>query len=125
MCMRSVFGDFHLFHKEDNMLFNIKSTPFEQVPQGGHQAVFESVTEYETSKGQAYRWVFKTDSGKIISGFAGEPGKTPTLKNKFGRWLLFWLVVRSRKEPLIQRPTSENDTSSSLTETGTWKLSRR
>lgn len=69
------------------MLHTIRTGAYEPLPQGIYPVSFVGYKEKETSKGLSYLWEFKTDDGKSVSGFAGEPGQTPTVKNKFGKWL--------------------------------------
>jgi hypothetical protein len=67
------------------MLFTIVPS-FEQVPPGSYPSSFVEIQQIETSKGKAFKWVFKTEDGKFVSGLTdGESSPSP--KNKMGRWL--------------------------------------
>lgn len=76
-----------VFVREKKMLHSIKTSAYEALPTGIYRVVFNGMKSIESKNGPVYRWEFKTDDGKSISGLSGEPGKTATLKNKFGRWL--------------------------------------
>jgi hypothetical protein len=67
------------------MLFTITDS-YENVPAGTYQATFSGMKETETANGKAYRWAFKADDGRTISGLS-DAEKPPTTKNKTGRWL--------------------------------------
>jgi hypothetical protein len=70
------------------MLLTISKTSFDDVPPGAHKAVFKALMPCETSKGEAFRWVFEVvegdHKGKIASDLSDR--KVTTL-NKCGRWL--------------------------------------
>jgi hypothetical protein len=70
------------------MLLTITKSSFEDAPAGAHKATFKGLTPTETSKGEAYRWVFEAidgaHKGKVISDLSDR--KVTTL-NKTGRWL--------------------------------------
>jgi len=67
------------------MLLTIQSSN-EGVPAGHYKAKFDELGEIETSKGKAWRWVFKSEDGLTISGLSDRESP-PTTKNKTGRWL--------------------------------------
>lgn len=67
------------------MKIRIEESAAEGVPPGSYEATFVEMSEIDTSKGEAYRWVFKTDAGKTISGLTDR--SAATTKNKLGRWL--------------------------------------
>lgn len=69
------------------MLHTIKTGAFESLPQGIYPVSFVGYKEKDTENGISYLWEFKTDDGKAVNGFAGKPTQTPSLKNKFGKWL--------------------------------------
>ena len=70
------------------MLLTIRKTSFEEVPVAAYKSVFRGLTPTETSKGEAFRWVFEVfegeHKGKTISDLSDR--KAATL-NKTGRWL--------------------------------------
>lgn len=67
------------------MLLTIQDS-YESVPAGAHQAAFTGMKPTETTNGKAYRWSFRTDDGKEISGLS-DAESPPTTRNKTGRWL--------------------------------------
>lgn len=67
------------------MLFTITDS-YESVPAGTYQATFNGLKATETQNGKAYRWAFRTDDGKEISGLS-DAESPPTTRNKTGRWL--------------------------------------
>jgi hypothetical protein len=69
------------------MLLTIQpSNTFSEVPPGNYPSKFEGVSEIETQKGKALRWLFKADDGKSISALS-DAESAPTPNNKTGRWL--------------------------------------
>lgn len=67
-------------------LLTIQTSAAETVPVGTYPVSFSKFSELETSKGRAYRWEFKADDGRLISGLSDANGP-PTTQNKTGRWL--------------------------------------
>jgi hypothetical protein len=59
---------------------------YEEIPSGSYKTSFVEIAELETSKGKAFRWVFKSEDGKIISGLS-DAEHAPSPKNKTGRWI--------------------------------------
>ena len=59
---------------------------YESVPAGIYQATFAGMKPQETANGNAYRWSFRTDNGKEISGLS-DAESPPTPRNRTGRWL--------------------------------------
>jgi hypothetical protein len=68
-------------------LLTIKKSSFEELPPGAYKAAFKSITPTETSKGEAYRWLFEVfegdQKGKTISDLSD---RKITTANKTGRW---------------------------------------
>lgn len=64
-----------------------KGGVFEEVPPGVYQGTFQGVNRVEskTDKGEAWRWAFKADDGRVISDLSDTTGAKIT--NKLGRWL--------------------------------------
>jgi len=67
------------------MLLTITES-YESVPPGNYPATFLGMTQIDTQKGKAYRWAFRTESGKDISGLS-DAERPPTTRNKSGKWL--------------------------------------
>lgn len=57
----------------------------ESIPAGQYDAVFHGIEQAETSKGQAYKWMWQADNGMSIYDFTDVV--QPTKANKVGRWL--------------------------------------
>lgn len=68
------------------MLLTIQAATNEAVAPGMYEATFVGVGPFDTAKGKAWKWTFKTKDGKLISEFS-DANYPPTTKNKTGRWL--------------------------------------
>ena len=69
------------------MLTPKSATTYANAPVGMHNGSFNGITAITTSKGKAYRWEFKLDSGMTISVLSdGE--SPPTARNKSGKFIM-------------------------------------
>ena len=68
-----------------NQNFTIGDSGYEPIPTGNYQGTFNGIEEITGNYGQDYKWSFTLDDGRNLTAFC--PAKSPTVKNKFGKFL--------------------------------------
>lgn len=69
------------------MLETVQGSAYEKPKPGVYPATYMGREVKETKLGKSYLWTFKMSDGKLLTRFAGDPVKPPTINTRHGKFL--------------------------------------